>query len=159
VSVAEVAAEAPVNTAPKRIFGEITRQSMEDNAQLARLVMKLVQDACAKSAKRFGSLTVNDVASGLVSGRFRLWGVMEAKDATLKCIAVSEVRDGVFDIRTVGPDIEDMAEFLPMFESIARGGHCERVAITGVPRFRPFLGRGWFEREIRFERMVNVPAS
>lgn len=148
MSLAEV--EAPSS----RIFGEITRESMANSAELARLVMRIVRDACQKRAR--GGMTVQQVAEGLRDGRFRLWGVMAKADANLEAIAVTEAADGVFNVHVVGPQFGDFSEFLPMFDAIARGQRCERLAFVGPGAFgRDLRKQGWFEREIRYEKLVE----
>lgn len=148
MSLAE--AEAPTSC----IFGEITSDSMASDEALARMVMRIVRDACQKRAR--GGLSVQQVAMGLREKRYRLWGVMSRSDATLEAVAVTEATDGVFNVHVIGPQFRDFSEFLPMFDAIARGQRCERLAFCGPGAFaRDLRKQGWFEREIRYEKLVE----
>ena len=147
MSVAEV-------EAPRRLFGEITLASMKGNAELARLVMRIVRDACSRAR---GGLTVETVAAGIHDGRFRLWGVMAQEDASLLAVAVAEIKDHVFTLHVLGPKFRDFVEFLPVLEKLARGLHCARMEFLGTLAFeRELKPLGWFVREARFERALDV---
>lgn len=138
---------------PPRIFGRITRQSMEGNVELARHVMRIVKLACER---RKHGLTLGDVTNGMIDGRFMLWGVMGPK-ATLEAVAVSEVSNGVFEIRIVGPEIGSFEDFMPKFEGIARDEGCKKIAIMGPYIFTKYIPETWERTEVthRFEKTLE----
>jgi hypothetical protein len=136
----------------QRIFGELEYAQLRANPDLAKFVMKVVNEACA-ARKREPS--VKAVADGLISGRFKLWGVM-GKNASLDAIAVTERKDAVMEIVVVGPRFEDFAPFMPMLEKIARGQRCDRVVMGGPHIFKRWLPEGWTQRtEIKYERLLG----
>lgn len=146
--------EAPAKTAQVsgRMFGELDYAAMHENPELARYAMKVVKEAC-DARKR--DPDVSAVAEGLVSGRFKLWGVMGA-NAALDAVAVTERKDTTMEIVLVGPRVEDFAEFLPMLEKFARGLRCTRLVMGGPPIFKRLLPDGWTSRtEIRYERALT----
>lgn len=136
-------AEAPRDTRPTPIFGQITHEDMRGNELLTRTVLPLVRDACKHTKGRF---TVDTVAQGLVSGAYRLWGVMRPP-ATLESIAVTTIETlpggRVFNILMVGPEFEGMFQFLPVLQNAGRTARCQRVQITGPAFWRRRLGAGW----------------
>lgn len=151
-AVDKPAEAAPVPT--QRVFGELAYAQLRDNPDLAKFVMKVVNEACA-ARKHKREPSVKDVADGLISGRFKLWGVM-GKSASLDAIAVTERKDAVMEIVVVGPRFEDFAPFIPMLEKIARGERCDRVIMGGPHIFKRWLPEGWTQRtEIKYERLLG----
>ena len=141
--------------APTRIFGEIKSEQMASNPDLARSVMTIVRDACAKRVR--GGLSVEQVALGLRDGKYRLWGVLQRKEAKLEAVAVTEARDKTLEFHLIGPRFDQMAEFLHRFDAVAKAAGCDRLAITAPPSFGVHLrGADWFSREVRFEHRVGA---
>lgn len=125
-------AEAPA----RPIFGEIRRQDMEGNELLAKTVLPLVRDACKHSKGRF---TVDSVARGLISGEYRLWGVM-VPPASLESVAVTTIETlasgaKAFHILIMGPDFAPTLQFLPVLEREARKTGCVVMRTIGPRRW------------------------
>lgn len=142
--------EAPARAIP--LFGPITTEDMRKNPLLTSVVMKRVKEVCAHSKGRY---TVQQVADGLVSGVCSLWGVMRPP-ADLTGILVTAPNDGVLDVLMAGPDIEDVAPFLPRLDGIARGARCTRLRIMGPGFWREHLNDlGWRQTFTVYERTLT----
>lgn len=120
-------------------FGEIELEDMRGNEMLTKTVMPLVRDVCKYSKGRF---TVAGVSKGLVSGAYRLWGVMRPP-ASLDAVSVTRSNGDEFQILMLGPDPSDMTPFLPHFMAAARESGCKRLTVFGSPRWRNHFGDGW----------------
>lgn len=143
-------AEAPREVRATPIFGQIKLEDMQGNEMLTKTVLPLVRDACKHSKGRF---TVNSVAEGLAAGSYRLWGVMRPP-ASLESIAVTTIdeTDGrVFEIIVLGPEFEDMFQFLPVLQNAGRAARCVRMQLTGPYFWRKTLPTGYRIRRCIYE--------
>lgn len=134
------------------IFGPIQVEEMSRNPQLARLVLKVVADACKHTKGRYSA---ESIAKGLASGAFRVWGVLTPPDK-LEAAIVTRAEGQVFELIVQGPRIDDVLPFLAVLEKEARKSGCDRLQLTGPQFFRQILPEGWKAREVRFERLLSV---
>lgn len=134
------------------IFGPITLEDMRGNALLTKTVMPLVAEVCKHSKGRF---TVDKVADGLVTGAFKLWGVMRPP-ASLEAVAVTRVDGPVFEIILLGPEYEEMFAFLPAMQGEARSVGCSRMRLSGPNFWRRHLPEGWRMSAVVYERDLDA---
>ena len=132
---------------PMAIFGEITREDMQKNALLAKVVMKRVKEVCEHSKGRY---SVQQVADGFAAGVCSIWGVMEPP-ADLVAIMVTAPNEGVLDVLLAGPDIKDVTPFLPRLDGIARANKCAKVRMMGPGFWKTHLD-GWKPAVTVYER-------
>jgi len=126
-------------------FGEITLQDMRASRQITEMVMPMVARACAFSGGRW---TPEDVADGLIDGRFRLWGVM-ALPKDLQAVAVTflepegKPRRAMELLLLGGPDMRAMFKFLPALQKAARQQGATVMRVHGKRSWQDHIGDEW----------------
>lgn len=129
----------------KTIFGEITLQDMRASRQITEKVMPLIARACAFSGGRW---TPEDVADGLIDGRFRLWGAMKPP-ADLQAVAVTSLEPEGKPGRAMellllgGPDMRAMFQFMPALQKAALSQGAELMRVHGKRSWDDYLGDDW----------------
>lgn len=127
------------------IFGEITLQDMRASRQITEMVMPMVARACAFSGGRW---TPEDVADGLIDGRFRLWGAMRPP-ADLQAVAVTflepegKPRRAMELLLLGGPDMRAMFRFLPALTKTARAQGALVMRVHGKRGWQEQIGDDW----------------
>jgi len=134
------------------IFGPITVEEMSANEALARLVLKVVADACKHSKGRYSAQTI---AAGLKSGEMKLWGVLTPPNA-LEAAIVTRTEGKAFEMIIQGPHMDDVLPFLAVLEQHAKRLGCDRITMTGPKFFDRLLPAGWRVREVKFEHVFDA---
>ena len=149
MSVTEAERPAPV-PAQRSLFGQITLEDMRGNELLTKTVMPLVGEVCKHSKGKF---TPVDVADGLLSGVYKLWGVMRPP-ASLDAVVVTRVDGDAFELLLLGPNFREIFQFLPQLQRMGRIAGCKRIRLEGPPSWRRDLGEGWKASPIVYEKAI-----
>lgn len=127
------------------IFGEITLQDMRASRQITEMVMPMVARACSFSGGRW---TPEDVADGLIDGRFRLWGAMNPP-AELQAVAVTFLEPEGKKNRAMemlllgGPNMRAMFRFMPALRKVAANHGAAVLRVHGKRGWQGDLGDDW----------------
>ncbi|NBW23310.1 MAG: hypothetical protein EBR82_86740 [Caulobacteraceae bacterium] len=138
-------------------FGEITLQDMRASRQITEMVMPMVARACAFSGGRW---TPEDVADGLIDGRFRLWGVM-ALPKDLQAVAVTFLEPEGKPKRAMellllgGPDMRAMFRFLPQLTKQAQAQGAKVMRVHGKRGWQEHMGDDWKPVTVMYEQALG----
>jgi hypothetical protein len=127
------------------IFGEITLQDMRASPKITEMVMPMVGRACQFAGGRW---TPEEVADGLIDGRFRLWGAMRPP-ADLQAVAVTFLEPEGKPKRAMellllgGPDMRAMFKFLPAMQKFARQQGAAVMRVHGKRSWQDHMGDEW----------------
>ena len=139
-----------MEVAQRPIFGEITLQDMQGNKLLTKTVMPLVAEVCKHSKGRYDAASIAD---GLVSGTYKLWGVMRPP-ANLDAVTVTRVDGKSFELILLGPDFDEVFMFLPALKGAARAAGCDRVRMSGPQFWKKALPEGWRSAAVVYEAVL-----
>lgn len=143
------------------IFGEITLQDMRASRQITEMVMPMIARACAFSGGRW---TPEDVADGLIDGKFRLWGAMKPPNGgnvALQAVAVTYLEPEGKPKRAMellllgGPDMRAMFKFLPALLKTAKAQGAQVVRVHGKRGWQEQMGDNWKPVTTIYEQAIG----